>query len=285
MVKIRRPAVAGLFYESEPERLKEQIRQTFLHKLGPGKLPVVGQKFKADILGIVSPHAGYIYSGHVAAHGFYRLSESGKPDIVFILGPNHHGLGDPLALSTSELWETPLGTLEVDLEVSKSIIEKSKLISFDDVAHLQEHSIEVQLPFLQFMYDTVRIVPLSMLLQYPEAAKAVGEAIASVISEMNLKACIVASSDFTHYESADAAKRKDKIAIEKIINLDPEGLFNAVVETPISMCGPGPVMALIYAAKKLGYTKARLLKYANSGDVTGDYSAVVAYASIAFERE
>ncbi len=284
-VRIRKPVVAGQFYPSDKDELIEEIKSIFLDKLGPQKLPEKVEEFKGSLIGIVSPHAGYMYSGSVAAHGFYELSRSGKPDVVFILGPNHHAFGDPLALSSYDVWETPLGSLPVDKEVSKMIVERSGIVSFDDRAHMYEHSIEVQIPFLQFIFGSdVSIVPISILLQNPESSRILGEAIASIIEENNVKAYLVASSDFSHYVEAKIAKEKDYLAISYILKQDYEGLYNVIIEEDISMCGPGPIMTLMVVAKKLGFTKSVLLKYASSGDVTGDYSAVVGYASIAFYR-
>mgnify|MGYP000179705028 FL=1 len=281
MVKIRRSAVAGLFYESDPNELREQIRRAFLHKLGPGKLPPPPPPFSGRVLGVVVPHAGYMYSGHVAAHGYFRLAEAGTPEVVFLLGPNHHGLGDPIAASAAEYWETPLGRVKVDLDIGEELAKKSGIVTLEDLAHLHEHSLEVQLPFLQYIFgDEISIVPVSMMIQYPEASRILGYAIADIIKERGLKAYIVASSDFTHYEPAEVASRKDKKAIDRILALDYKGLYDVVEETPVSMCGPGPVMALLAAAERLGAKRAKLLKYANSGDVTGDYSSVVGYASI-----
>ena len=242
-------------------------------------------EFTGRMLGLVSPHAGYVYSGPVAAHGYFELALSGKPDVVIILGPNHHAYGDPIALSSCEVWETPLGSLEVDLELSKEIARRSKVASFDDTAHRYEHSIEVQLPFLQFVFGSeFRIVPISMMLQNPEASRLLGIAIASAIKEHELRAYVIASSDMTHYEPQEVAERKDKLAIQRILGLDYKGLYDVVIEQDVTMCGYGPVMTLIVTAKELGAYSAKLLKYATSGDVTGDYSAVVGYASIGFYR-
>ncbi|RLF07809.1 MAG: AmmeMemoRadiSam system protein B [Thermoprotei archaeon] len=284
--KIRKPAVSGQFYPSDPKVLRDEIEKLFLSKIGPGRLPSVASTFSGDLVGVVSPHAGYMYSGSVAAHGIFALSASGKPEVIFILGPNHHGLGDPLALSGCEAWETPLGLVPVDLEVSKKLVEKTGILSFNDTAHMYEHSIEVQLPLLQYVFSSeFKIVPISMMLQNPEASRIIGESIASLILDKGLKAYIIASSDFSHYVEANIAKEKDDIAISRIMNLDYKGLYDVVIEYDISMCGPGPVMALIVAAKRLGVTKGTLLRYASSGDITGDYSSVVAYASIAFYKE
>jgi len=282
---IRKPFVAGQFYPSDHDDLLDEIKRHFLSKLGPGKLPESKESFTGKLVGIVAPHAGYIYSGPIAAHGYYEMALSGKPDLVFILGPNHHAFGDPIALSSYDAWETPLGTVKIDKNISKEIIQRSGIVSIDDRAHMYEHSIEVQIPFLQFIFGSdISIVPVSMLLQNPESSKILGEAIASIILEHRLKAYVVASSDFSHYVESRIAKKKDYLAISKILDLDYKGLFDVVIENDISMCGPGPVMTLMVVAKEIDVEKGVLLKYASSGDVTGDYSSVVAYASIAFYK-
>ncbi len=283
MVKIRRPVVAGLFYEDNPDSLKRQIEECFLHKLGPGRLPAEPQPYSKSVLGVIAPHAGYMYSGPVAAHSYLKLAESGKPKVLFIFGPNHHGRGDPIAISSMEYWLTPLGKLRVDLELGKELAKRSGIASLEDFAHIHEHSIEVQLPFIQYVFgEEVSIVPVCMMLQYPQAAEVLGKTVASMIEEYGLEAYIIASSDFNHYEPVEVTERKDKRALEKILALDYKGLYDVVVETPISICGPGPIMVLLVAARELGAKNVEILKYANSGDVTGDYSTVVSYASIAF---
>ena len=281
----RYPSQAGYFYPRSEEELREAIRSAFLHKLGPGQLPGTRGPYTGSVIGVVAPHAGYVYSGHVAAHAYARLASAGSPDVVFILGPNHHGIGAPIALDENDAWVTPLGEVEVDLEVAKELASREELIRFDFTAHMYEHSIEVQVPFLQFVFGRAfKIVPISMLRQDYRAASRVGRALASVIREHGLKAYVVASSDMSHYIPADAARRRDFKAIEKIQQLDGQGLYDVIIEEDVSMCGYGPVIALIEVAKELGYSKVLLLKYADSGDVTGDKSEVVAYASLSFER-
>ncbi len=284
-MSVREPAVAGYFYSSEREKLLEELKAAFLHKLGPRKLPERVDRYTGKVIGIISPHAGYIYSGHIAAHGYFLLAENGKPDIVFILGPNHHGIGAPIALSESRTWVTPLGVVDVDYEISKELASREPIIRFDETAHLYEHSIEVQLPFLQFIFETdFKIIPISMLLQSTESSKRVGKVISSIIEESGLKAYIVASSDFSHYVKAEKAAKNDKAAIEFILRLDIEKFYDTIIEKDISICGPGPIMTLMTIAENLGYRDAKVLKYANSGDVTGDYNQVVAYASISFSK-
>ncbi|MEM4699474.1 MAG: AmmeMemoRadiSam system protein B [Candidatus Nezhaarchaeales archaeon] len=276
---MRRPAVAGYFYESDPKALRARIEGCFLSKLGPGKLPKVATDGPRRIKGLVAPHAGYMYSGPVAAHAYLALAEDGIPDTVVIIGPNHTGWGAGISMMADGWWRTPLGDIEIDSELARAIQERSELIAIDEEAHLGEHSIEVQLPFLAYLYGTrVKFVPICMMLQSYEACVDVGRAVASASRGRNV--VIVASSDFTHYESQASAEAKDRLAIELIERLDPKGLLEVVESRGISMCGPGPVAAMLIASSLLGATSAKLLKYATSGDVTHDYSSVVGYSSI-----
>ena len=282
---IRHPAHAGTFYPDDPDLLRKTIEEAFKHPLGPGRLPPEPGEYSGAVIGVMSPHAGYIYSGHVAAHGYLRLAEAGKPDVVFVLGPNHYGFGAPIAMDENEYWATPLGKVEVDLELEEEMASRERILAFDSAAHKYEHSIEVQIPFLQYIFgDSFKIVPISMMLQTPEASERVGKLIASLIRERGLKAYVVASSDMSHYVDARIAREKDMKALEMVQRLDVEGLYRVVIEEDVSMCGVGPVMTAMVVARELGYSSPRLLKYANSGDVTGDYRQVVAYASVSFEK-
>uniref|UniRef100_A0A7C4FBJ7 MEMO1 family protein ENV17_04920 n=1 Tax=Thermofilum pendens TaxID=2269 RepID=A0A7C4FBJ7_THEPE len=281
----RYPAQAGYFYPKAREELLDAIRKAFLHELGPGELPPAPPSYTGRVIGAVVPHAGYMYSGHVAAHAYLRLAKAGKPEVVIILGPNHHGIGAPVAIDENEAWVTPLGEVQVDMEVAKLLASREELIRFDFSAHLYEHSIEVQVPFLQFVFgNDVRIVPITMLRQDFRGASRVASAIAKVVSEQDLKAYVLASSDMSHYVPAEVARRKDFVALRRVQELDAQGLYDAVIEEDISMCGYGPVMVLIGVAKELGFTRVELLKYADSGDVIGDKSEVVAYAALLFEK-
>lgn len=279
MRKVRRPAVAGYFYEADHETLRARIEHCFLSKLGPGRLPSVAEDGPRRIKGLVVPHAGYMYSGPVAAYAYLALAEDGVPDTVVIIGPNHTGLGAGISIMVEGSWRTPLGDVEIDSELAKAVQQRSELIAVDEEAHLNEHSIEVQLPFLAYLYGKrVRFVPICMMIQAYEACVDVGRAVASASRGRNV--VVVASSDFTHYESQASAEAKDKLAIERIERLDPKGLLDVVESRGISMCGPGPVAAMLIAASQLGAASAKLLKYATSGDVTRDYSSVVGYSSI-----
>jgi AmmeMemoRadiSam system protein B len=282
-LKIRRPTQAGAFYAGSQQSLREQIESCFRHELGPGSLPTVADKKLQNIVGLVCPHAGYMYSGPVAAHGYYHLAQDGKPDIVVILGPNHTGNGSALAAMREGAWRTPLGDVEIDTATADLITHASSIIDVDDSAHAFEHSVEVQLPFLQYLYgSSFKFVPICFLMQDLESSREVGSALAKALIGKN--AVIIASTDMTHYEPLRSTEKKDKAAIEAVLKLDEQQLYSTVEGFNISMCGPGPTTALVAAAKALGAKKAELLCYKTSGDITGDYSAVVGYASIAFMR-
>jgi predicted class III extradiol MEMO1 family dioxygenase len=281
---IRHPAVAGQFYKGSPESLRKQV-QNF----------IVPDAVKTKVLGIVSPHAGLIYSGSVAGAVYSRIE---LPDTFVLIGPNHTGLGSPVSLMARGQWETPLGLVEIDEKLADSILSKSKHIQEDSLAHLREHSLEVQLPFIQHFKKNFKIVPIQMLDTRLEICEEVGRAVAEAIQEHGAQSAesrrkentsdrrissdvlIIASSDMSHYEKATSAKEKDHKAINQMLNLDPEGLYRVVRDYGITMCGFGPAVAMLVACKHLGATRAELIKYANSGEVSGDYDQVVGYAGI-----
>ncbi|MCK9418491.1 MAG: AmmeMemoRadiSam system protein B [Nitrospirae bacterium] len=290
----RHPAVAGQFYKGSSEALRKQVREFIV----PGV-----SKIKA--LGIISPHAGLIYSGSVAGAVYSRIE---LPDTIVLIGPNHTGLGAPVSLMAKGQWETPLGLVEIDESLAAAILSKSPRIHEDSLAHLREHSLEVQLPFIQNLKQEFKIVPIQMLDTRLETCKEVGKAVAEAIAELGMRNAeckakdnterslppnasirgtphselplIVASSDMSHYEQAAIAKEKDFKAIQQILDLDPEGLYRVVKEYGITMCGFGPAVAMLVACKLLGASKAELIKYTNSGDVSGDYEQVVGYAGM-----
>jgi hypothetical protein len=279
---VRRPYVAGSFYPREPQRLRNEIEDCFKHKLGPGRLPVKSDKPRT-ITGIVCPHAGYVYSGHVAAHSYLALSEEKAPDTAVILCPNHTGLGSAVSLMGEGAWENPLGKVKIDAELSKAIFRASGMIDLDESAHQYEHSIEVQLPFLQFIYgSSISIVPICMGFQDLETSRNVGEAVADAAKDKNV--IIIASTDMTHQEPQESAARKDRLVLEAIEKLDEAGVQNAVAKNRITMCGYGPVSATIVASKLLRADRAEILSYHTSGDITGDRGAVVGYASAKLTR-
>jgi len=224
-----------------------------------------------------------MYSGPIAAHAYYHLALDGKPDLVVLLGPNHTGMGSGLAVMREGFWHTPLGDVKIDTATAEALVMESRIVDSDDSAHALEHSIEVQLPWLQYLYGSdFKLLPICFLMQDLDSSREVGEALAKVITAKN--ALIIASTDMTHYEPQKAAEKKDKAAIEAVLRLDGQGLYSTVEDLRISMCGYGPTITAITAAKELGAKQGKLLCYKTSGDITGDYSAVVGYASIMLTR-
>jgi AmmeMemoRadiSam system protein B len=277
-MKARKPAVSGMFYAGTARELKEQIEWCYKHELGPGAVPRVNSGGLREIVAIVVPHAGYYYSGPVAAHAYNELADDGVPDTAVILGPNHTGYGHPVSVWVGAVWNTPFGEVEINEALARRLL--GGVIEADETAHMHEHSVEVQLPWLQHLYESVRIVPIAMLAQDIETARAVGKAISR--SDDNL--IIVASSDFTHYEPHNIAMEKDGSVIEAIVNLDEEELYQRCERLNCTMCGYGPVASVIVAAKEMEAKSASLLKYATSGDTSGDFSQVVGYGSIVIRR-
>ncbi len=280
---IRKPYVAGLFYAGSTERLREQIGWCFRGEFGPGKIPKPPYHALRGPVALVLPHAGYQYSGPVAAWGFAWLAEQGRPEAAVLIGTNHTGRGGRVSLGLRGAWETPLGPMEIDADLAEAILSGSLLIEVSEVAFIQEHSVEVQLPFLQYLFGGGRFVPLVMLDQRLEVAQEVGRALAGAIRDKPI--VLIASSDFTHYEPHEQAVRKDRLAIERLLELDLSGFYEVVREHGLSICGYGPIASVVEAARILGLGGGRLLKHATSGEVTGDRAAVVGYASLAFGGE
>jgi len=276
---IRPPYVAGAFYAGSVERLREQIEWCFRSELGPGALPEVASQPLKGPVGLVSPHAGYPYSGPVAAHGFSWLARQGRPETVVIVGTNHTGLGGPISIGTAGAWETPLGQAEVDSALAELIRERCPLVEPRAEAFAREHSVEVQLPFLQYLFGEIEFVPLVILDQRPEPAQELGRAIAEAVQDRAV--ALIASSDFSHYEPQELAVRKDRAAIERILELDLEGFYEVIRRDRTTICGYGAIAAVMEAARSLRLEEGELLRYATSGEATGDLAAVVGYASIA----
>ncbi|MEA3402093.1 MAG: AmmeMemoRadiSam system protein B [Armatimonadota bacterium] len=278
--EVRRPVVAGQFYAGTSTELMRQIEECFTHRLGPGALPEVRDEGPRRILGVISPHAGYVFSGATAAHGYDALAADGMPDVFVVVGLNHGRGGLSSAVQTSGAWETPLGTVPIAEEVAGEIAGRLPDFSFDPQDMAMEHSLEVQLPFLQYLYEEhLMFVPVMMSDQDLDSARAVGRALANALADLD--AVIIASTDMTHYEQASSAKRKDNLLIQRIEALDAEGLVRERQSRGISMCGVGPVAATIIAATALGATEVESLAYSTSGDVmpaeqvVGYYSAVI----------
>ncbi|MCL4476941.1 MAG: AmmeMemoRadiSam system protein B [Nitrospirae bacterium] len=262
----RKPAVAGQFYHGTSAKLSHQVQQYITKNLP-----------KEHALGILSPHAGLIYSGAVAGEVYSRIA---LPETFILLGPNHTGLGARMAIMSEGEWEIPTGIFQIDEKLGRRILANAPLVSSDTQAHMFEHSLEVQLPFIAHFSRNSKIVPLTVMSATLEECRSVGEGIAKSIKETDYPVVIVASSDMSHYVSDEVAHKKDKMAIDKILSLDPEGLFSVVRKEQISMCGYLPATMMLFAAKSLGARGAKLIKYATSGDVSGDYDAVVGYAGV-----
>ncbi len=280
----RRPAVAGYFYPSDRKELIRMIEELFKSKLGPGSLPRFVMEGPREIIGLISPHAGYVYSGAIACHGYYRLAEDGLPSLIILIGPNHTGYGSAISVYPGGVWETPLGSVEVDSEFAKELHKADPYIDLEESAHTHEHCLEVQLPFLQYIAQRVgksfKIVPIIMLQQTPSSVEILTNALRKVLSSYERREyLIIASSDFTHYEPAEIARKKDMEAISEILNFNADRFMEKVYELDISICGYGAIATLLKLSKHLGASKIELLKYGNSGDITGDYSGVVSYAS------
>jgi len=262
---VRQPAVAGQFYTDDGKKLRAELEAL---------IPTAAAREK--VVGIVAPHAGYMYSGAVAGYLYGRIEIS---PTVIVLGPNHHGFGARAALYPDGEWLTPLGTVSIDTRLAGLIMEHSPLVEEDSTAHHYEHSLEVQVPFLQFMRPDVTIVPLCLGFGDFAGCRSLGKGIAQAIREYGEDILIVASSDMTHYESAAAARAKDDLAIREVLSLNPEGLLKVCRSEGITMCGVVPATVMLVAALELGATKAELVRYATSGDITGDNRQVVAYAA------
>jgi len=265
---VRDPAVAGQFYPGSKESLLKELGS--MTKSGTGDI---------DAIGAISPHAGYPYSGSVAGATIGSLKAKRH---YIIMGPNHTGMGQPFGISSADSWKTPLGKALIDKPLADEIVRISGYVKYDDLSCLAEHSVEVQIPFLQFLNKDFSFVPI--IISYADLAvyRSIGSAIAEAIKRLGLKkeTAIIASTDMSHYEPSDTAKEKDGMAIDAILNLDESALVDKVSELDISMCGYAPVAIMIAATKELGATEAKLVRYANSGDVTGDYSSVVGYAGV-----
>lgn len=263
---IRQPAVAGQFYPGTEQALRNELRRL---------IPENCRKQQA--IGVISPHAGYLYSGSTAGK---LLAGIAIPRTVIILGPNHYGTGCLAALSPDAGWQTPLGTVPIEKRLAGLIQQQVPAIQEDAVAHLREHSLEVQVPFLQYLRNDITIVPLCLAFGDYAGCELVGNGIAAAIKEFGEPVLILASSDMTHYEPAETAKQKDSMALERALDLDPEGLVQVCRSNRITMCGVIPAATMLVAAKVLGATGAELVSYTTSGVVSGDYTQVVAYAAV-----
>ena len=282
-MRVRHPYVAGYFYPSKPDELKRLIESLFKSGRGPGGFRL--ERFSGrKVIGAILPHAGYIYSGEIAAHGYAAYMSSGLKRRVIVIGPNHTGLGSAISIYPYGAWDTPLGRVELDKEIIDDLSGGGGYIAVDDMGHMYEHSVEVHIPLLQYIYslagETFKLTPIVMLLQGMNGVKELGDALVKVVRDYGEdELFIVASTDFTHYEDADSAAKKDRYAFEAIKAIDSQGLIDNVYKYNVSMCGYGPTATLLYVLERIGGYRVELLKYGHSGEVTGDYSNVVTYAS------
>ena len=266
---IRQPAVAGRFYSGSADELRNDIRKLLEPE---SELP------RLNTIGAIIPHAGYTYSGHVAGAVYNRIRKATRS---IILCPNHTGYGPPLSIMRAGQWATPLGNITIDEQVATALVEANSQLRNDAAAHRYEHAIEVQLPFIQYIVGPdATFVPITVGTADWNELETLGNAIAQIV-RVNPNVEVIASSDMNHYESDAVTRIKDHKAIQQILDLSAEGLYDTVRRERISMCGFGPATSMLIAAKQLGATQADLIKYSTSGDISGDYDRVVGYAGIA----
>ncbi len=263
---VREPAVAGRFYSADPRQLRSDLDSYF----SPPAEHV-------PAIACMVPHAGYIYSGQVAGSVFSRLE---IPNCCLVLGPNHTGRGHPLAIMREGAWRTPLGEVQINSSLAEKLLAAFPALMEDAVAHHREHAIEVELPFLQICHPGLTFVPITIGTGQLVILEQLGHAIAAVLRAAKEKALIVASSDMNHYEDDATTRVKDRKAVEKMLALDAPGLYETIINESISMCGFGPTVTMLTAARLMGAQKAELVQYATSGDVSGDRQTVVGYAGI-----
>jgi AmmeMemoRadiSam system protein B len=268
---LREPAVAGRFYPADPAVLRADVKSY-----------LSSSEERSPAIGCIVPHAGYVYSGQVAGAVFSRME---IPERYIVLCPNHTGRGHPLAVMSEGEWRTPLGKLPIDSDLAGELLDAFPALAEDSAAHRSEHAIEVELPFLQVTRPGARLVPIAIGTSRPLLLENLGDAIAGVIQKNRIRdrddsVLIIASSDMNHYEDDATTRIKDRKAIDQILALDPQGLYDTVINESVSMCGFGPAVTMLTAAKKLGASRAELVEYATSGDVSGDRDMVVGYAGI-----
>lgn len=265
---LRKPAVAGQFYPSSRQSLEKQIEALVNKDIN-----------KLDIIACVLPHAGYMYSGAVAAETVSRINIKQK---IIILGPNHTGYGARFSIMASGVWQTPLGEVKIDSGLTEQLLAHSKYLEADELAHTYEHCLEVELPFLQYFKNDFEIAPIVILSDDINVLKEIGKEIADSVNASGIKnsVMLIASSDLTHYESQEQAQKKDQAAIKAILELNEDKLMQSIQKLNISMCGYAPVIVMLSAAKLLSASQATLVKYQTSGDVTGEKDSVVGYAGI-----
>ncbi len=267
----RTPAVAGRFYPGDEETLTKTVTD-LLGKYTPNK--------REGVMAVVSPHAGYMYSGDPCAETLKAIE---IPETVIILGPNHHGRGAPVAMSMVN-WDMPMGEVPINMELARQILNCSNMTAVDESAHQFEHSLEVQVPFLQALQKNLTIVPLALSHLSYSFCEDLAKDLAEAIKTYDKPVLMLASSDMSHYESRQSAEKKDKMALSELLDLNPHGLYQTVTENRISMCGVIPVSVVLRAALHLGANSAELIKYTDSGAISGDTEQVVGYAGAVISK-
>lgn len=281
---LRKPAVAGLFYPNNAEDLKRLIESCFLDESGVGLLPkLIKFEGKNYPINVIVPHAGYQYSGTIASYSYCDIVKNGFPEVFIIISPNHTGFGSEISVFNEGEWITPLGNVEVDSEFADEIISISDIASSDFSAHVHEHSIEVQLPFLQYFSSDFKIVPITMGTQTFTTSNDLANAIFEAGNNLDKSYCVIASTDLSHFNNQEKANKVDGFVLEDIEEMNEFKLFEEVVQYNITMCGYGPVMTNISLSKRCGKKSCEILAYQTSGDVTGDFNSVVGYASGVFK--
>ncbi len=266
-MRVRPPAVAGSFYDGEAGPLERNVRS---HLSQPAETP-------RPVFGAIVPHAGFIYSGPVAGAVYARIT---IPPTAVILCPNHTGRGAPAGVDPSDAWRTPLGDVPVDHRLARRLLELSPSLSEDAACHAREHSLEVQLPFLQVLRPDISFVPVCLGVPDIDLCREVGRALGALVAGETVPPLLLASSDMNHFESREIGRRKDSRALAHIEAVDPEGLFRTVLAENITMCGFLPATALLFAARESGIHSATVVARRDSGDETGDTSSVVGYAGV-----
>lgn len=285
---IRPPAVAGMFYADNPLELRQELRECFLSPLGPGRIPDTAINGKRTLRALMCPHAGYRYSGAAAAHGYARLAEDGAPETVILMGPNHRGVGAPVAIVSQGAFRTPLGEVVIDTATANKLCERVPFLREDHNAHAMEHSLEVQLPFLQTVAPHARIVTIVFGRVYYdnqtlESLKLLGEALSQQLGDPQHHRLLISSSDLMHYVSREEAQRMDDLVLQAVKAVDAEKLLEVVFRHDISMCGVMSTAAMLFALRAIGIGNGEVLCHYTSGDVPGgDPSHVVGYAACAF---
>ena len=277
---LRQPAVAGAFYPADPETLKKLIESCFLDDVGPGYIPELNSFDGNDYpINVMVPHAGYQYSGAIASKGYCEIVKKGFPEVFIIISPNHTGFGSEISVFNEGEWVTPLGNVEIDKELAEAIVDVSEYASCDFTALIHEHSIEVQLPFLQYFSADFKIVPITMGTQNFVTSTDLSNAIFEATNKLNRSYCVIASTDLSHFNTQERANTVDGFVLEDIYEMNEFKLFEEVVQYNITMCGYGPVMTVMSLSKRCGKHTSEILAYGTSGDVTDDLTSVVGYAS------